>query len=51
MAYSIPDSVLEEIKGRVDLADLISSYGIQVRRAGADYKACCPFHHEKPRSG
>ena len=50
MAYSIPDSVLEEIKGRVDLADLISSYGIQVRRAGADYKACCPFHHEKTPS-
>ena len=50
MAGSIPENILEEIKARVDLADLISSYGITVRRAGADYKACCPFHHEKTPS-
>lgn len=50
MASSIPESVLEEIKNRTDLADLISSYGIAVRPAGADYKACCPFHHEKTPS-
>lgn len=47
---AIPASTLEEIKGRTDLADLISSYGIPVRRMGADYKACCPFHHEKTPS-
>ena len=50
MALGITDSVLEEIKARVDLADLISSYGIQVRHAGASLKACCPFHHEKTPS-
>ncbi len=50
MAFSIPQTVLEEIKARTDLAELISSYGIAVRRAGADYKACCPFHHEKTPS-
>ncbi len=50
MAFSIPQTVLEEIKARTDLADLISSYGIAVRRAGSDYKACCPFHHEKTPS-
>lgn len=50
MAFGIPDSTIEEIKARTDLADLISSYGIQVRRAGASYKACCPFHHEKTPS-
>jgi len=50
MAGSIPESTLEEIKARTDLADLIASYGVQVRRAGASYKACCPFHHEKTPS-
>ena len=50
MAGSIPDSTIEEIKSRIDLVDLISSYGVQVRRAGSSYKACCPFHHEKTPS-
>ena len=50
MASSIPDSTIEEIKSRIDLADLIASYGIQLRRAGSSYKACCPFHHEKTPS-
>ena len=50
MVGSIPESTIEEIKGRIDLADLISSYGVQVRRAGSSYKACCPFHHEKTPS-
>ena len=47
---SISDSVIEEIKARIDLADLVSSYGIQVRHAGGSAKACCPFHHEKTPS-
>ena len=50
MAFSIPESTIEEIKGRIDLADLISSYGVQLRRMGSSYKACCPFHHEKTPS-
>ena len=50
MAKGITESVVEEIKSRVDLADLISSYGIQVKHAGSSLKACCPFHHEKTPS-
>lgn len=50
MASSIPEATIEEIKARIDLVELISSCGVQVRRAGADYKACCPFHHEKTPS-
>ncbi|MCQ2389351.1 MAG: DNA primase [Kiritimatiellae bacterium] len=46
---TVPQSTLEEIKARVDLADLIGSR-TQLRRAGRDYKACCPFHHEKTPS-
>ena len=50
MAKGITESVLEEIKARIDLADLVASYGIQVRHVGGSAKACCPFHHEKTPS-
>ena len=50
MAGRIPDSTIEEIRLRTDIVDLISSYGIQVKRAGGGYMACCPFHHEKTPS-
>ena len=47
---AVTDSVLEDIKARIDLADLIASYGISVKHAGASLKACCPFHNEKTPS-
>ncbi|MBR3821916.1 MAG: DNA primase [Kiritimatiellae bacterium] len=50
MAFGIPESIIEEIKARTDLSDLIAGYGIQVKWAGGSYKACCPFHHEKTPS-
>ena len=46
----ITEAVVEEIKLRTDLADLIASYGIEVKSAGSTKKACCPFHHEKTPS-
>lgn len=50
MAKGIPEATVEEVKARIDLADLIASYGIDVQVAGASKKACCPFHHEKTPS-
>ena len=50
MAAGIPESTIEEIRSRVDLVELISSYGVQVRTAGSSKMACCPFHHEKTPS-
>ncbi len=50
MVGGIPESTIEEIKARVDLPELISSYGIALRRVGSNIKACCPFHHEKTPS-
>ena len=47
MASSIPDSAIEDVKSRIDIADLISSYGIKVVRSGASCKAVCPFHRDK----
>ena len=46
----VSEAVIEEVKSRVDLVDLIASYGIHLKSAGASKKACCPFHHEKTPS-
>ncbi len=50
MAY-IPDDVLDQIRMRADIVDLIQSYVPNLKRAGAGtWKACCPFHQEKTPS-
>jgi DNA primase len=45
----IPDNVLEDIKSRCDIVEIIGGY-VQLRRAGSSFKACCPFHKEKTPS-
>lgn len=49
MSGFIPDNILEEIRSRCDIVEIISQY-IPLRRAGANYKAGCPFHDEKTAS-
>ncbi len=44
-----PESFLEELRLRADIVDVISSY-IPLSRAGANFKALCPFHKEKTPS-
>ena len=39
----------QAIKDRVDIVQLIGEY-IQIKKAGANWKANCPFHHEKTPS-
>ena len=50
MGRYIPDDVIEEIRSRADIVDVVSSYVPQLKRYGATWKACCPFHQEKTPS-
>lgn len=45
----IPQHFIHELLARVDIVDLIDSR-IPLKKAGANYKACCPFHGEKTPS-
>ncbi len=43
------DQITQEIKDRLDVAELIGGY-IPVKKAGVNFKALCPFHNEKTPS-
>jgi DNA primase len=45
----IPQSFIQELLGRVDIVDVIERY-VPLKKAGANYAACCPFHNEKSPS-
>ena len=45
----IPEEVIDAVRSRIDIVDLIQSY-IPLKKQGRDFKACCPFHSEKTPS-
>jgi DNA primase len=45
----IPQTFIQELLGRVDIVEVIDRY-VKLKRSGANYSACCPFHSEKSPS-
>jgi DNA primase len=45
----IPDHVVDEVRTRADLVEIIGEH-ISLKRAGKEFRALCPFHHEKTPS-
>lgn len=46
----IPESFIQEVLSRVNIVDVIRTAKVPIQKAGANYMACCPFHHEKTPS-
>ncbi|MBX9761705.1 MAG: DNA primase [Pseudomonadaceae bacterium] len=49
MAGLIPQSFIDDLLNRTDIVDVVGSR-IQLKKAGKNYTACCPFHKEKTPS-
>jgi DNA primase len=45
----ISKNSIENLKNNLDVVDILSQY-LQLKKSGANFKACCPFHGEKTPS-
>jgi len=49
MSGRIPQHFIDELIGRSDIAEVIGAR-VRLKKAGREFKACCPFHEEKTPS-
>ena len=49
MKGTIPRTFIDDLLVKVNIVDLVDSR-VKLKKAGRDYQACCPFHHEKTPS-
>ena len=45
----IPQHFIDELIARADIVEIIGAR-VQLKKAGREYRACCPFHSEKTPS-
>lgn len=45
----IPDDVVDEVRARADIVEVIGEH-VALKRSGKDFKARCPFHEERTPS-
>ena len=46
----IPSEIIDEVRQRNDIAEVIMECGVPLKLSGKNYIACCPFHDEKTPS-
>ncbi|MUN98532.1 DNA primase [Enterococcus faecalis] len=49
MAQRIPQEVIEEVRHRTNIVDIIWQY-VQLKKSGKNYMGLCPFHEERSPS-
>ena len=49
MSGKIPPEFIDQLLTRINVVDVINAY-VPLKKAGSEYKACCPFHEEKTPS-
>jgi DNA primase len=49
MSGRIPQSFIDELIARADIVEIVGSR-VALKKAGREFKACCPFHDEKTPS-
>ena len=49
MKGSIPRQFIDDLLTKSNIVDVINAR-VKLKKAGRDYQACCPFHHEKTPS-
>jgi len=49
LKYSIPENIIDEVRDKTDIVELISQ-SISLKKVGKNFKGLCPFHSEKTPS-
>ena len=49
MSERIPQDFIDDLIERADVSEVIGKR-VEIKKAGKEYKACCPFHNEKTPS-
>ena len=49
LKYSIPESIIDEVRDRTDIVEVVSKF-VSIKKVGKNFKGLCPFHSEKTPS-